>query len=90
MRLGWYAGDPELVTYLREVRKHVGLMVPGPVQLAGGGRPGDQAHVDAQRARYQERLVRMREILAAIGVEAPMPGGGSTCGPRPRAAMRGR
>ena len=36
VRIGFYAGDAELVHYLQEVRKHVGLMVPGPA--AGGGR----------------------------------------------------
>jgi len=33
-------------------------------------------HVDEQRARYLHRLERFAEILARIGVEAPMPGGG--------------
>ena len=33
-RAGFYAGDTDLVQYLREVRKHGGLMVPGPVQAA--------------------------------------------------------
>ena len=33
-RAGFYVGDPDLVDYLREVRKHAGLMVPGPVQAA--------------------------------------------------------
>jgi len=76
LRLGWYAGDPDLVQYLREVRKHVGMMVPGPVQLAGVAALADQAHVDAQRDRYWQRLVAMRDILACIGVDAPLPGGG--------------
>ncbi len=34
LRAGFYAGDPDLVTYLSETRKHAGLMVPGPVQVA--------------------------------------------------------
>ena len=34
-RLGYYAGDADLVYYLQEVRKHAGMMVPGPVQAAG-------------------------------------------------------
>ena len=34
VRAGFYAGDPDLVGYLLEVRKHAGLMVPGPVQAA--------------------------------------------------------
>jgi succinyldiaminopimelate transaminase len=76
LRLGWYAGDPELVAYLREVRKHVGMMPPGPVQLAGVAALGDQGHVDAQRDRYWARLVRMAEILAGVGVRAPLPQGG--------------
>ena len=35
VRIGFYAGDAELVHYLQEVRKHVGMMVPGPSQAAG-------------------------------------------------------
>jgi succinyldiaminopimelate transaminase len=75
MRIGWYVGDGELVSYLREVRKHAGLMVPGPVQRAAVAALDDQTHVDAQRVRYWERLGRAREILAAVGVDAEMPGG---------------
>jgi len=76
LRVGWYAGDEELVRYLSEVRKHVGLIVPGAVQLAAAAALCDQAHVEAQRERYWERLVRMQRILAEIGVDAPLPGGG--------------
>jgi succinyldiaminopimelate transaminase len=76
LRLGWYAGDPELVHYLREVRKHVGMMPPGPVQLAGVAALADQVHVDEQRDRYWGRLVRMAEILGGLGVVTPLPQGG--------------
>jgi succinyldiaminopimelate transaminase len=76
MRLGFFAGDPSLVSYLREVRKHVGMMVPGPVQLAGVAALADQSHVDGQRSRYRERLMRMQSILGGLGVDAPFPGGG--------------
>jgi succinyldiaminopimelate transaminase len=75
-RAGFYAGDPELVQYLSEVRKHVGLMVPGPVQHAAVVAFDDDEHVDAQRARYRERLARVAEILDALGLHAPMPEGG--------------
>jgi len=74
-RIGFYAGDAELVHYLREVRKHAGLMPPGPVQAAAVIALGDDAHVDAQRARYQARLRRLIEILAAAGYPATMPDG---------------
>ena len=76
MRVGWYAGDPELVGYLREVRKHAGLMVPGPVQRAAVVALSDQAHVEAQRDRYRRRLQRARDILTAIGAPCELPAGG--------------
>ena len=57
MRVGWYSGDPELVDYLREVRKHAGFMVPGPVQQARGRRPRRTPPTSSQqRERYWERL----------------------------------
>lgn len=76
VRAGFYAGDAEVVRYLSEVRKHVGLMMPGPVQAAATVALSDQAHVDAQRERYRARLERMRQILGQLGVDAPMPEGG--------------
>ncbi len=76
MRVGWYCGDPDLVGYLREVRKHAGLMVAGPVQRAAVAALGDTAHVDVQRRRYRERLERAAAILSAAGVVAPLPDGG--------------
>jgi succinyldiaminopimelate transaminase len=76
VRAGFYAGDPDLVHYLSEVRKHVGLMVPGPVQAAAVVALADQEHVDRQRVLYQERLELFRETLAALGCFAPLPAGG--------------
>lgn len=77
-RVGFYAGDGDLVAYLSEVRKHAGFMVAGPVQAAAVVAWNDDAHVDAQRERYRERLERMAGILASDGrgLEAPLPGGG--------------
>jgi succinyldiaminopimelate transaminase len=74
-RIGFYAGDAELVHYLREVRKHAGLMPPGPVQAAAVIALGDDAHVEAQRARYQHRLGRLAEIVGRLGYPAQLPGG---------------
>ena len=75
VRAGFYGGDGDLVHYLSEVRKHAGFMVPGPVQDAAVVAFGDDSHVDDQRARYWRRLVRMRRLLRAVGVEAPLPHG---------------
>lgn len=60
-RAGFVAGDPELVRYLGEVRKHAGLMTPAPIQAAAVAALDDDAHVGAQRARYVER----REVMIA-------------------------
>jgi succinyldiaminopimelate transaminase len=76
LRVGFYAGDPEVVGYLREVRKHAGFMVPGPVQAAATVALGDQGHVDDQRERYRRRLQAGRAMLAAAGIDCPLPGGG--------------
>jgi succinyldiaminopimelate transaminase len=76
LRVGFYAGDADLVRYLSEVRKHAGAMVPGPVQAAAVTALGDDVHVDAQRIRYRERLEYLAAVLGAIGVDAPLPGGG--------------
>jgi succinyldiaminopimelate transaminase len=76
LRVGWYAGDPDLVHYLQEVRKHVGMMVPGAAQLAARAALADTDHVAVQRGRYRARLVRMQTILRTVGIDAPLPGGG--------------
>lgn len=76
-RVGFYAGDPDLVHYLQEVRKHVGMMVPGPAQAAGVVALDDDAHVELQRGIYLRRLERMAQVLGAwSGVEVPLPAGG--------------
>ena len=75
-RIGFYAGDPELVHYLSEVRKHAGLMPPGPVQAAAVIALGDDAHVEVQRERYLHRMRRLIDVLAACGLDAQLPAGG--------------
>jgi succinyldiaminopimelate transaminase len=74
-RCGFYAGDPDLVGYLSQLRKHAGFMVPGPVQAAAVVALDDDAHVDAQRDRYERRLRTLVGALADAGLEATMPRG---------------
>lgn len=74
-RIGFYAGDAELVAYLAELRKHAGFMAPGPVQAAGALAWADDAHVDEQRQRYRERLDLMVNGLRSAGVDATPPQG---------------
>jgi len=76
LRAGFYAGDADLVAYLREVRKHAGFMVAGPVQAAAAAAWADQGHVTDQRVRYRARLERFAAVLAAAGCEVAPPAGG--------------
>ena len=81
-RIGFYAGDPDLVEYLREVRKHVGMMVPGPVQAAGGGRP--------RRRRPRRGAARRYSATAgADGGSCSVAGRGSRCRSRRVASTSG-
>ena len=77
LRVGFYAGDAEIVDYLREVRKHVGMLVPGPAQAAATVALADDAHVAEQRDRYRRRLEQMATVLSRwSGLDVPLPAGG--------------
>jgi aspartate/methionine/tyrosine aminotransferase len=76
LRAGFFAGDPSLVQYLADVRRHSGLMVPGPVQAAVAVALDDDAHVEIQRSRYRERLEFLAAALQGAGFPATMPEGG--------------
>ncbi|HKA94114.1 MAG TPA: aminotransferase class I/II-fold pyridoxal phosphate-dependent enzyme, partial [Acidimicrobiia bacterium] len=68
LRAGFVAGDPAVVSYLGEVRKHAGLMTPAPVQAAAAAALGDDRHVDEQRARYARRRADALDALGAWGL----------------------
>jgi succinyldiaminopimelate transaminase len=67
-RLGFVAGDPELVHYIGETRRHAGLMVATPLQAAATAALADDAHVDAQRAIYSERRALVLDGLSRHGL----------------------
>ena len=78
VRVGFYAGDAELVDYLKEVRKHVGMMVPGP--RAGRrcrGALADDAHVAgaARPVSAPPRAAWRRCCRTWSGLDVPMPAG---------------
>lgn len=77
VRVGFYAGDAALVHYLHEVRKHLGMMVPGPAQAAAVVALGDDEHVAVQRDRYLRRMQRLAGAITAwSGFEVEIPAGG--------------
>jgi succinyldiaminopimelate transaminase len=66
-RFGFVTGDPALVAELLEIRKHAGMIVPGPVQAAAVAALNDDAHADAQQARYAARRAALLPALEAAG-----------------------
>jgi succinyldiaminopimelate transaminase len=66
-RAGFVAGDHQLVSDLLAVRKHAGMIVPRPMQLAMIALLGDQTHVEEQRQRYLHRRALLRPALEAVG-----------------------
>jgi succinyldiaminopimelate transaminase len=68
-RAGFVTGDPALVAQLLEIRKHAGMMMPGPVQAAMAAALDDDAHADRQRAVYAARRDRLLPAFQAAGWE---------------------
>ncbi len=66
-RAGFAAGDAEAVAAITEARKHLGLLVPAPVQAALAAALGDDAHVASQKARYAARRSVLLEAVQAAG-----------------------
>jgi succinyldiaminopimelate transaminase len=66
-RAGLLSGDPALVRRVWEVRRHLGLLVPTPVQAAMAAALSDDAHVEAQRERYRARRERLAAAVRAAG-----------------------
>jgi succinyldiaminopimelate transaminase len=66
-RAGFVAGDDRLVSDLLAVRKHAGMIMPGPVQEAMVDLLADSAHVEVQRQRYLARRSALRPALETFG-----------------------
>jgi succinyldiaminopimelate transaminase len=66
-RAGLIVGDPELISKIREIRKHAGMLVPTPVQRAMTLALGDEVHVKEQAARYAARRDVLRPALEKAG-----------------------
>ena len=60
-------GDSNLISNIREFRKHAGMMVPLPVQNAMVAALGDEKHVQEQRDRYNKRRSLLAPALQRAG-----------------------
>lgn len=66
-RAAFIAGDRDLIEPITTARKHLGLMVPWPVQQAMIAALGDDAHVQAQKELYRVRRGLLRPALETAG-----------------------
>lgn len=66
-RAAFLAGDPALVARLLTARKHLGLMLPAPVQHAMIAALDDDDHVAQQKQRYRARRDLLLPALAHAG-----------------------
>jgi succinyldiaminopimelate transaminase len=66
-RCSFVAGDPTLVAELLAVRKNLGLIMPGPQQVAMKAALDDDAHALEQHARYAARRAKLLEALQVAG-----------------------
>ena len=66
-RAGMLLGDGALIAPILEARKHLGLMVPAPVQAAMVAALGDSTHVAEQRERYARRRDHLLSALLDAG-----------------------
>jgi succinyldiaminopimelate transaminase len=68
-RAAFVAGDPGVVADLLTTRKHLGMIVPAPVQAAMVAALTDDAHVAAQREVYRRRRDVLLPALGQAGLQ---------------------
>lgn len=66
-RVGFVSGDAAVVAELADVRRNLGLQLPGPQQGAAIAALDDDEHVAVQRALYAARRAALRPGLVAAG-----------------------
>jgi len=75
-RAAFIVGDTALISRIREIRKHAGMLVPLPVQKAMVAALADSVHVVEQAARYNARRDALAPALAQCGFEISDSGAG--------------
>ena len=66
-RAAFVAGDPALVAELLAIRRHSGMMLPGPIQEAMTAALDDDEHAEIQKAFYRNRRTVLRAALEESG-----------------------
>lgn len=68
-RTGWLAGDSDLIQELLEIRRHAGLMNPGPIQEAMVAALEEDGHEVLQKELYRARRAQLSEALCNFGFD---------------------
>ncbi|MCV2872366.1 aminotransferase class I/II-fold pyridoxal phosphate-dependent enzyme [Defluviimonas sp. WL0050] len=72
LRSGFVAGGAEAIKRFRQLRAYGGSPLPLPVQHVSEKAWGDEAHVDASRALYQEKFTIADKVFAKVqGYQGP-------------------
>ncbi|SPH24128.1 LL-diaminopimelate aminotransferase [Defluviimonas aquaemixtae] len=72
LRSGFVASGPEAIARFRQLRSYGGAPVPLPVQHVSEKAWSDEAHVEANRALYQEKFAIADKIFAGVqGYQGP-------------------
>jgi aspartate/methionine/tyrosine aminotransferase len=72
LRSGFVAGGGEAIRRFRQLRAYGGAPVPGPIQRVSERAWGDEAHVEANRALYQEKYRIADKIFSGVqGYQGP-------------------
>lgn len=66
-RSGFFAGDAQLLGKVLEIRKHTGLMPPGPIQAATIAALEDDQQEQLQKLRYANRRAKLYRGLVEAG-----------------------
>lgn len=72
MRSGFVASGPKNMAAIRQLRTYAGAPLPLPLQMAAAAVWNDEAHVEENRALYQEKYRIADEILGSVqGYQPP-------------------
>ncbi|WP_170341314.1 aminotransferase class I/II-fold pyridoxal phosphate-dependent enzyme [Ruegeria arenilitoris] len=71
LRSGLIAGGPESIKRVKQLRAYAGAPLPSPLQAAAAKVWADEAHVQENRALYQEKYAIADQVFA--GVQGYMP-----------------
>ncbi len=66
LRSGFVAGGVQSIKRIRQLRAYAGAPLPEPLQYVAAACWGDEEHVQASRARYQQKYALADRILGSV------------------------